>query len=73
MIYWSSFVKSEHDVFHVSTTVGFEVEEVFIETNLFLVMFENKIYIALGEVETHYLVDSDFDTIIAYYIMSVGR
>ena len=49
------------------------MEEVFRETNLFLVMFENKIYIALGEVETHYLVDSDFDTIIAYYIMSVGR
>ena len=40
------------------------MEEGSIEANLYLVMFEKEIYIALCEVEIHYFVESNFDSTI---------
>jgi hypothetical protein len=56
---------------HVPTPEGFEKEEGSLLTNLIEGMLGKKIYIALGDLGTHFLKDSFLDSTNTYYMMRV--
>jgi len=56
---------------HVPTPEGFEMEHGSLTANLLKNMFRKKIYIALGYVGTHYLIDSYIDSTNSHYLMIV--